>query len=127
MKKLDTPACKNLGPERNLTTVIYALQATAFVLGITYFAAVLINYWKLKEVEGTWLESHFRWQIKTFWYSLCWAALGGATLLWTIGYMILTADVLWVIYRIVVGWNRLSEDKPIYGWAAEDSERGAGD
>lgn len=126
MKRVGTPARKDLGPERNLTTVVYALQATAFVLGITYFAAILINYWKLKEVEGTWLESHFRWQIKTFWYSLGWAALGAATLLWTIGYMILTADVLWVIYRIVVGWNRLSEDKPIYGWTAEDSGRGAG-
>ncbi|MEN8259884.1 MAG: hypothetical protein ABFS02_04735 [Pseudomonadota bacterium] len=102
--------------ERNLTTVIYALQAASFVLGITYFAAIILNYAKFKDVKGTWLESHFRWQINTFWYSLLWGVLGALLLIFLVGYMILIADLIWVIFRIAVGWVRLSERKPIVNW-----------
>ncbi len=100
--------------EKNLATVVYALQAAAFGVGFTYFIAVAINYYKRKAVAGTWVESHFRWQINTFWYSLVWGALGGATLMWPIGYMMLFADAIWVVFRIVQGWSRLNQGKPMY-------------
>ncbi len=92
----------------------YALQAASFVVGISYIAAVIVAYLKLPEARGTWVESHYLWQIRTFWYSLLWGVLGGIALMWLAGYMILIATLIWMVYRIVVGWVRLSESKPAY-------------
>jgi uncharacterized membrane protein len=99
---------------KNITTAVYALQAASFLLGITYFVAIIINYVKRDDSRGTWLESHFRWQIRTFWFSLPWFALGGITFLLIIGYFILFATGLWVIYRIIKGWLNLNDGKPMY-------------
>lgn len=104
----------DLESARTWATVVYALQAASFVIGITYIAAVIIDYAKWPDVAGTWLESHFRWQIRTFWYSLLWAVLGLLTIYLLIGYMIWIADMIWIVYRIVAGWLRLSEGKEMY-------------
>jgi uncharacterized membrane protein len=56
---------------KTLTMVVYALQALGFLNGITWIVAVIINYVKKDEVRGSWLESHFRWQIRTFWWACC--------------------------------------------------------
>jgi len=114
-KKIEGNA-DGLAAKKNLTTVIYALQAASFVLGVTYFVAVILNYAKYKDVKGTWLESHFRWQIRTFWFSLLWGVLAAFLLMFLAGYMILIADLLWVVFRITVGWVRLIEGKPIVSW-----------
>ncbi len=98
----------------NLTTLIYALQALSFLVGITLIAAVFINYVKADEVRGTWLESHFRWQKKTFWYSILWGVIGIITTFFIIGFFILFADAVWMIYRIVKGWLNLSDKRPMY-------------
>jgi len=98
---------------KTLTTVVYALQAIAILgFGLPYIVAI-INYVKLDDVKGTWLESHFRWQIRTFWFSLLWGAIGAITFILIIGWFILAADCIWVIYRIVKGWLRLNEGKEI--------------
>jgi len=55
-----------------ITNVIYALQAASFLVGFTLFVSVIVNYLKMSDVRGSWLESHFRWQIRTFWFSLRW-------------------------------------------------------
>ena len=99
---------------RTVTMIVYALQAGSFVVGITSIAALIINYLKREEVQGTWLASHFRWQIRTFWFGLLWGALGALTALAGIGFFLLGADIIWVIYRIVKGWLRLSEGKEMY-------------
>ena len=110
----------NTAPEKdlqsliNITTVVYALQAAAFLIGITWIVAVVINYVKREDVVGTFLVSHFRWQIRTFWFGLLWCVLGAVLLLIVIGYIVLVADAIWIIYRIVKGWIRLSEGKPMY-------------
>jgi len=101
---------KNL---KTLTTVVYALQAVGFFVQITWIVAVVINYVKLDETKGTWLESHFRWQIRTFWWGLLWAALGVITFLIVIGWLILIADAIWIIYRIVKGALALNDGKPV--------------
>jgi len=101
---------KNL---RTLTTVVYALQAVGFVVQITWIVAIVINYVKRDETKGSWLESHFRWQIRTFWWGLLWAAIGVITFLIVIGWLILIADAIWLIYRIVKGWLYLNDNKPI--------------
>jgi len=108
------PAQERLRELKNITTVIYALQALSFITGLTFIAAVIINYVKKEDVQGTWLESHFQWQIRTFWYGLLWGILGIALFIFVIGYFILIANTVWLIYRIIKGWLRLSEGKGMY-------------
>lgn len=99
---------------KTLTTIIYALQAVSLVTGLPLFVAVIINYVKKDDVRGTWLESHFRWQIRTFWFSLLWSIVGAITFVAIIGYFILLADMVWLIYRIAKGWLNLSSGKTMY-------------
>ncbi len=97
-----------------ITTMVYALQALSFLLGITFIAAVVVNYVKRADVEGTWLESHFRWQIRTFWFAVLWSVLGFITWVFLIGMLVLGINAVWIIYRIVRGWINLAERKPMY-------------
>lgn len=83
------------------------------MLGISALAAIVLNYLKRDDARGTWLESHFSWQIKTFWWSLGLALLGGITAPLGIGFVIWFATLIWYIYRIVKGWLALSENKAI--------------
>jgi uncharacterized membrane protein len=99
---------------KTLTLIVYGLQAVSFLLGITFVAAVIVNYIKRQDVVGTWLESHFRWQIRTFWYSVLWAVIGFLLAFVVIGYAILFAAAVWLVYRIVKGLIRLSENRPMY-------------
>ena len=98
---------------KTLTMVVYALQALGFINGITWIVAVIIDYVKLDEAKGTWLESHFRWQIRTFWWGLLWGAVGLVLFLIVVGYLIWIAAGIWVIYRIVKGWLYLNDNKPM--------------
>ncbi|MHB8744361.1 MAG: DUF4870 family protein [Sulfuricaulis sp.] len=99
---------------KNITAAIYALQAASFLFGITYFVAIIIIYVKRDDARGTWLESHFRWQARTFWFSLLWFALGGITFIIVIGYFILAANGFWLIYRVTKGWLNLNDGKQMY-------------
>jgi uncharacterized membrane protein len=98
---------------KTLTTVVYALQALAFFNGITLIVAVIINYVKRDEVAGSWLESHFRWQIRTFWFGLLWGAIGFVLAFVVVGFAVLFAASIWMIYRIVKGWLTLNDGKPL--------------
>ena len=98
---------------KNLTQVVYILYALSYFAGITAIIGIIINYVKKEEVAGTWLESHFRWQIRTFWFGLLWAVIGAATVVILIGFAILFANFCWIIYRIVKGWLNLNDNKPM--------------
>ena len=98
----------------SLTQIIYILQALGYLTGISYIAAVIINYVKIDDVRGTWLESHFKWQIRTFWYSMLWYLLGALTFFIFIGYLLIVFTTFWVIYRIIKGWLHLYDNKPMY-------------
>jgi uncharacterized membrane protein len=99
---------------KTLTTVVYALYAATFLSGITCLVAIIINYVKQDDVRGTWLESHFRWQIRTFWYGLLWTILGALTWMIVIGWIVLAVNGVWLIYRLVKGWLNLNDHKPMY-------------
>jgi uncharacterized membrane protein len=104
-----------------LTHIIYALHAfsvltgmfsaafivTAFLSGWPSIIAVIINYVKRDSVRGTFLDSHFSWQIRTFWWSLLWLAIGGVLILVLVGWAILGLTGLWILYRIIRGWLAL--------------------
>jgi len=99
-------------PARNLAVVVYILQGLSFFLGgITGLAGVIINYIKLDDVRGTWVEPHFRWQIRTFWIGLLWTVIGVVTSFIIIGWFILIGIAIWVIYRIVKGALALNDGK----------------
>ena len=114
-----------------LTHLIYALHAIAVVVGVTSAAtvaggfvfglpsllAVFLNYLKRGDVAGTWLESHFRWQIRTFWFTVLWLGVYGLFLITVIGIPIAIGVILvlgfWVAYRVVRGWLALNSSSPI--------------
>lgn len=97
-----------------LTHIIYFLQALGYVTLLPVIIAIVLNYIRLDDVRNTWLESHFRWQIKTFWFFMVWFILGSITLLIGVGWLILIATYIWAVYRIIKGWLRLSENKEMY-------------
>ena len=116
------------------TTVIYALHALslaigvlgaativgAFLFGWPSIVAVILNYVKRSEVRGTWLESHFRWQIRTFWFGALWVGLCALFVIFTLGIGLLLVWLpagilaLWFIYRIGRGWMALNSRRPMY-------------
>ena len=118
----------------NWTQGIYALHAFSLLTGIVGAAtvvgafltgwpsiiAVILNYVKRSEVRGTWLESHFRWQIRTFWFGLLWVSLCALFVLITFGIGILIAWLplgivsIWFVYRIARGWLALRDGRPMY-------------
>ncbi len=98
---------------RNVATAVYALQAAGFLFGITWIIAAIVDYVKRDDAAGTWLESHFRWQIRTFWWGLLWGVIGGILFIVIIGWFVLMADAIWIIYRIVKGWLRLAERREV--------------
>src|SRR6185503_17740890 len=117
----------------NWAQLIYALHAFSLLTGILGAAtvigafltgwpsiiAVILNYVKRSEVRGTWIESHFRWQIRTFWFGLLWVCLCIAFVVMTLGIGILIAWLplaivtVWFIYRIARGWSRLNAGQPM--------------
>jgi uncharacterized membrane protein len=98
---------------RQLTLAVYVLQIASVFIGVTLIAGVIINYVKRRDVEGTWLESHFRWQIRTFWWSLLWFGVGLALLIILVGIFVLMAAAIWLLYRAIKGWVELEERRPM--------------
>jgi len=99
---------------KTVAMVVYALEAVGYFVGITAVVGVIIAHIKIGEARGTWLESHFRWQIRTFWYSLLWGIVGVVLLAVMIGYLVLLGVLVWSIYRVAKGWLRLIDGKAMY-------------
>jgi uncharacterized membrane protein len=80
----------------------------AFVTGWPSLLAVFINYATRARVGGTWLESHWRWQLRTFWYAALWALIAVLLFFTFIGipfaWALIVGTGLWVLYRVVRGW-----------------------
>lgn len=114
-----------------LTHIIYGLHAfsavmgvissaavvTAFLTGWPSILAVILNYAKRSDVRGTYLESHFRWQIRTFWFAFLWVVIAAILVVTIIGipfaWLIVVLTGLWVLYRIARGWLALNDGRPI--------------
>lgn len=96
---------------KELAQLVYILQALSLLVGLTAVAAVIINYLKRDEVRGTYLESHFNWQIKTFWWLLAGLVIGWLLTLVLIGFLVLLVVWIWYIYRIVKGWLALNDGR----------------
>ena len=94
-----------------------AFVVTAFVSGWPSLIAVIINYVKRSEVRGSYLESHFRWQIRTFWFALLWVLivllLAATWIGIPLAIVLAWAAGVWVLYRIIRGWLRLLDARPM--------------
>ena len=99
---------------KTVTTVVYALQALSFLWGITAIVGVIINYVKREDARGTVYESHFDWQIRTFWWALAWLAVGFVLAFVLVGFLVLFIAWIWMIYRVVKGWLKLIDGKPVF-------------
>ena len=131
----DNTSIPATAPAPSLVTVthlVYALHALSLLIGITTAAsiigafvfgvpsiiAVVINYVKRGEARGTYLESHFRWQIRTFWFALLWCIVGGMLFITLVGIPlaigVFFAAGIWAIYRVARGWLALRDQKPMY-------------
>ena len=104
-----------------LTGIIGAATVVgAFLTGWPSIIAVILNYVKRADVRGTWLESHFRWQIRTFWYGLLWTVLCLAFVVFTLGIGLIVVWIplailtIWFVYRVGRGWFALSANRPMY-------------
>ena len=99
---------------KKVAATVYLCQALTFMLaGLPLLLGVAINFYKRNEVQGTWLESHFNWQIKTVWITLAGFAVSGVTFEMGVGFFILIATLVLLVYRIVIGWYALNDDKPV--------------
>ena len=96
-----------------MAEVAYALLAGSLLTGVSGIAGVVIAYLKRDEAAGTLLESHFRWIIRTFWWSLLWGVIGAISMLVLVGFVILFAAAVWFIYRDAKGWLELRAGRPI--------------
>lgn len=100
--------------DKNLVRLVYALQGLTFIFGFTGIVGVVINYLKSDSAKGTWLESHHKWQIRTFWWSLVWAVVAFLGNIFLMGWIIAGLGAIWYIYRFVKGWVRLGDELPMY-------------
>ena len=94
-----------------------ATVAGGFVFGLPSLVAVPLNYLKRGDVNGTWLESHFRWQIRTFWFTALWLVVYGLLIITIIGipvaWILIAILGLWVGYRVIRGWVALFSERPV--------------
>jgi uncharacterized membrane protein len=99
---------------KRLATTVYLCQLLAFAFaGLPLLVGAFINFMNRNDVQGTWLESHFNWQIQTVWMSLAGFALAGLTFEMGIGFYILLVTITLLVYRIVVGWIALSANRAV--------------
>ena len=119
----------------HITYLLYVLSY--FTAGLLWIVPIFMNYAKRREADGTWLATHFDWQIKTFWYSIVWFVVGigiitfalgsfgvsmmadsgniavGSVLLASLGFIIMGVTFIWHLYRIVRGWIALADSRPV--------------
>jgi uncharacterized membrane protein len=91
----------------------------SFLFGIPSIVAVVMNYLWRRDARGTFVESHFRWQIRTFWFTLLWVFICWLFAITFVGIPIALLGAglttVWVIYRVARGWLRLRDGLPMYG------------
>ncbi len=126
---------RSLVTYNHITYLLYVLSY--FTAGLLWIVPIFMNYAKRRDADGTWLATHFDWQIKTFWYSIVWFIVGigiitfalgsfgvsmmedsgniavGSVLLASIGFIIMGVTFIWHLYRIVRGWIALADSRPV--------------
>ena len=135
----DTPTGAAPSPTLISTTLlIYVLFGIAAVIalvshgfppaaplgGLVGIVAIIMAHVKRSDANGTWLASHYRWLIRTFWFSVLWGVIGAiifVVLLLAlflgpiIAFVIWFVTVIWVLYRLIRGYLLFKESQPVPG------------
>jgi len=132
LSELQNTNVEPMGSALTAAHVVYGLHSFAIVLGIVGSAsviggflgslpsilAVILNYLKRSDARGSWAESHYRWQIRTFWFALLWMIVAVMLIISVFGalfgFAVLLVVTVWLIYRVARGWMRLLDKKPMY-------------
>jgi uncharacterized membrane protein len=89
-----------------------ATIVSAFIFGWPSIIAVVINYATRSHAEGSWLASHYQWQLRTFWYALLWLLVAGLLAITLVGIpaaiLVMFVTGIWVLYRMLRGWLALA-------------------
>ena len=101
------------GESPTLAHVVYGLYVLSLFTGVAGIVGVVIAYLKRRDVQDTWLASHYQWQIRTFWIGLLFAIIAGLLLKFVVGWVLFGVLYLWYLWRIVKGWVRLGSSRPI--------------
>ncbi len=105
---------EQLASLKTLTMVVYALQVLSVFVGITAIVGVIINYVKREDAAGTLYESHFDWQIRTFWWGLVWSVIGFVLLFaFGLGLLVWFVAGIWALYRVIKGFIKLNDNQPV--------------
>jgi uncharacterized membrane protein len=91
---------------------VYILLIISTLIGLTGIIALIMAY-VLKDDSPDWLQTHYRFQIRTFWIGLLYATIGLITFGIVIGYFILLFTVIWVIIRCAKGLKQLENNQPV--------------
>jgi len=99
-----------------LTGIITSVTVVgAFVFGWPSIIAVILNYVKRGDANGTFLESHFAWQVRTFWIAFAWTVASWVLILTLVGiplaWLLILGVSIWIAYRVIRGWLALVEGK----------------
>jgi uncharacterized membrane protein len=106
---------EQLASLKNLTMVVYGLQVLSVFVGVTAIVGIIINYVKRDDAVGTLYESHFDWQIRTFWWGLAWSIVGFVLLFaFGLGLIVWFVAGIWAIYRVVKGFLKLNDNRPVF-------------
>jgi uncharacterized membrane protein len=105
---------EQLASLKTLTMVVYALQVASVFVGFTAIVGVIINYVKREDAAGTLYESHFDWQIRTFWWGLVWTVIGFVLLFaFGLGLLVWFVAGIWALYRVIKGFLKLNDNQPV--------------
>ena len=100
---------------KNIAMMVYLLQALSFLWGVTAIVGVIVNYVKRDDARGTLYESHFDWQIRTFWWGLLWGVVGVLLIIALgLGFVVMFVAWIWAIYRVVKGWLKWNDNQPVH-------------
>ena len=106
---------EQLASLRQVTLVVYILQGLSIFVGVTAIVGLIINYVKKEDAAGTLYESHFDWQIRTFWWGLLWSVLGFILIFaFGLGLIVWFVAGIWAIYRVVKGWLKWNDRQPVF-------------
>ncbi len=102
------------GGLRTLTHILYGLHLLSwFSAGAFSVIAMVVNYVKRPDLPDEFFRSHFRWQARSFWFTLLWLAITSPLFLlfWIPGAAAWFLVGLWYLYRFIRGWLSFAESR----------------
>ncbi len=115
---------RDLSGEKNTLQLLYILHGIApFTLYILAIVAMVVGAIKSDDVRGTWLDTHYSWLSRTFWFGLLWWLLAWGVF-WVLGLLTLGIGMVvlwilpfgvfaWYLYRVIIGWVKLNDNKTV--------------